>query len=104
MWHETTYAAVGNHRFSLHRVIVRPTKIIQDLCEANSYRISAHTFRGNYSFLNLKIQRSQYIRPKVTLHKCAEIIQGRKLYEEICIYLLKGKILIENHNLTRIPI
>ena len=26
------------------------------------------------------IQRSQYIRPKVTLHKCAETIQGRKLF------------------------
>ena len=25
------------------------------------YRISANSFRGNYSFLNLEIQRSQYI-------------------------------------------
>ena len=24
-----------------------------------------------------------YIRPKVTVHKCTETIQGRKLYEEI---------------------
>ena len=40
-------------------------------------------FRRNYSFLDLEIQRSQYIRPKVTVHKCAETIQGRKLYEEI---------------------
>ena len=47
------------------------------------YRISTYTFRGNYSFLNLEIQRSQYIRPKVTVHKCAETIQGQKLYEEI---------------------
>ena len=29
---------------------------------------------GNYSFLNLEIQRSQYIRPKATVHKCAETI------------------------------
>ena len=41
------------------------------------YRISSYSFRGNYSFLNLEIQRSQYIRPKVTVHKL------RKLYKEI---------------------
>ena len=35
---------------------------------------------GNYSFLDLEIQRSQYIRPKVTVHKGAETIQGRKLF------------------------
>jgi hypothetical protein len=29
----------------------------------------------------LEIQRSQYIRPKVTVHKCAETIQGRKLFK-----------------------
>ena len=34
-----------------------------------------------HSFLNLEIQRSQYIRPKVTVHKCAETIQGRKLFK-----------------------
>ena len=32
-------------------------------------------------FLNLEIQRSPYIRPKVTLNKCAETIQGRKLFK-----------------------
>ena len=47
------------------------------------YRISSYSFRGNYSFLNLEIQRSQCIRPKVTVHKGAATIQGRKLYEEI---------------------
>ena len=36
------------------------------------YRISSYSFRGNYSFLNLEIQRSQYIRPKIT--QCAETI------------------------------
>jgi hypothetical protein len=44
---------------------------------------SSYSVRGNYSFLNLEIQSSQYIRPKVTVHKGAETIQGRKLYEEI---------------------
>ena len=48
-----------------------------------TYPISSYSFRGNYSLLNLKIQRSQYIRPKVKVHKGAETIQGRKLYEEI---------------------
>ena len=47
----------------------------------NSYRISSYSFRGNYSFLNLEIQRSNYIRPKVTVHKAAETIQGRKLFK-----------------------
>ena len=46
-----------------------------------SYRISSYSFRGNYSFLNYEIQRSQYIRPKVTVHKGAETIQGRKLFK-----------------------
>ena len=49
----------------------------------STYHISSYSFRGNYSFLDLEIQRSQYIRPKVTVHRCAETIQGRKLYEEI---------------------
>ena len=33
------------------------------------------------SFLNLEMQRSQYIRPKVTVHRGAETIQGRKLFK-----------------------
>jgi len=45
----------------------------------NGYRISSYSFRGNYSFLNLEIQRSQNIRPKVIVHKGAETIQGRKI-------------------------
>ena len=32
-------------------------------------------------FLNLEIKRSQYIRPKITVHKFAETIQGRKLFK-----------------------
>ena len=47
------------------------------------YRISSYSFHRNYTFLNLEIQRSQKIRPKVTVQKGAETIQGRKLYEEI---------------------
>jgi hypothetical protein len=39
------------------------------------------SFRGNYSFLNLYIQRSQYIRPKDTVHKGAESIRGRKVFK-----------------------
>ena len=42
---------------------------------------SSYSFRGNYSFLNLEIQRSQYIRLKVTVHKCVETIQGWKLFK-----------------------
>ena len=45
------------------------------------YRISSYSFRGNYSFLTLEIQRSQYIRPKVTVHKGAETVQGRELFK-----------------------
>jgi hypothetical protein len=33
-----------------------------------NYRVSSYSFRGNYSFLDLEIQRSQYIRPKVTVY------------------------------------
>ena len=47
----------------------------------SSYHISSYSFRENYSFLNFEIQRSQYIRPKVTVHKGAETIQGRKLFK-----------------------
>ena len=49
----------------------------------DAYCISSYSVHGNYSFLNLEIQRSQYIRPKVTVHKGVETIQGWKLYEKI---------------------
>ena len=45
------------------------------------YRISSYSFRRNYSVLNFEIQRSQYIRPKVIVHKGGETIQGRKLFK-----------------------
>jgi hypothetical protein len=47
----------------------------------SGFKIRVSKFRGNYSFLNLEIQRSQYIRPKVTVHKGVETIQGRKLFK-----------------------
>ena len=34
-------------------------------------------------FLHLEIKRSQYISPKVTVHKGAETIQGRKLFKGV---------------------
>ena len=46
-----------------------------------AYRISSYSCRGSYSFLNLEIQRSQYIRPKVTVHRGAETNQERKLFK-----------------------
>ena len=33
-------------------------------------------------FLDLEIQRSQYIRPKIAVHKCVETIQGQKLLKD----------------------
>ena len=47
----------------------------------STYRISSYSFHGNFPFLDLEIQRLQYIRPKVTVHKCAETIQGMKLFK-----------------------
>jgi hypothetical protein len=61
--------------------LLAPVKNICQLHPHYKYRISANSFRGKYSFLKVEIQRSQYIRPKVTLHKCAETIQGRKLFK-----------------------
>ena len=49
----------------------------------DDHHISSHSFCGNYSFLNLEVQRSQYMRSTVTVHKSAETIQGWTLYEEI---------------------
>ena len=51
-----------------------------------------HIVSAETIFLGLEIQRSQYIRPKVTVYKCAETIQGRKLYEEIRYMYFKQNI------------
>ena len=69
---------------SLHfRIHSKAVMIVEIQAQApkTRYRISSYSFRGNYSFLDLEIQRSQYIRPKVTVHKCGETIQGRKLFK-----------------------
>ena len=60
------------------------------------YRISSYSFHGNYSLLNFEIQRSQYIRPKVTVHKGAETIQGRKLFKGRNYMRKYGKHLLKN--------
>ena len=53
--------------------------------DCSSYRISANSFRGNYSFLNLTLFTVTFGN---STHRCGnysreETIQGRKLYEEI---------------------
>ena len=70
-------------------------------------RISANSFRGNYSFLKLFGERSQYISIKFPLHKPfenrgnysrEETIQGRKLFAEIryAIYIERNENSINN--------
>ena len=48
------------------------------------YRISSYSFRGNYSFLNLEIQRSQYIKVRKLFkggnYSSAETIRGNTGY------------------------
>ena len=46
---------------------------ITHLSRKSKYCISSYSFHGNLSFWNLEIQR-----PKVTVHKCAQTIQGKK--------------------------
>ena len=53
------------------------------------YRISANSFRGNYSFLNLALCTVTYDLYFINLNSCRgnysreETIQGRKLFAEI---------------------
>ena len=68
-------------KFLRSRILVAVGGGLGNPFSLDRYRISSYSFRGNYSFLNLEIQRSQCIRPKVTVHKCAETIQGRKLFK-----------------------
>ena len=67
--------------FTLNNMYVNFWSNILFFFRKSKYRISSYSFRGNYSIFNLEIQRSQYIRPKVTVHKGAETIQGRKLFK-----------------------
>ena len=53
-------------------------------CTQSKYRISSISFRGNYSFFGFG--SSQYIRPKVKVHKFVETIQGRKLFKGEKLY------------------
>ena len=52
---------------------------VNDL-SCNDVSCTVQTVNDSF-FLDLEIQRSQYIGPKVTVHKCAETIQGRKLFK-----------------------
>ena len=61
--------------------VFTPNYAIVSCVKKFRYHISSYSFRGKYFFLHLEIQRSQYISPKVTVHKGAETIQGRKLFK-----------------------
>ena len=57
--------------------------------DKNTYRISANSFRGNYSFLNLALFTVTFDLYFINLNSCRgnysreETIQGRKLFAEI---------------------
>ena len=71
-------AELGHFNFRAETELTSDSMYVK---KSQNYRISSYSFRGNYSFLHLEIQRSQYIKPKVTVHKCAETIQGDKLFK-----------------------
>ena len=79
-----TYLCEKINPFSTKQEYIPESELLSKivLIRVLKYRISSCSFRGNYSFLNFEIQRSQSIRPKVTVHKCAETIQGRKLFKD----------------------
>ena len=58
-------------------------------CSFYTYRISANSFRGNYSFLNLALFTVTFDIYFINLNSCRgnysreETIQGRKLFAEI---------------------
>ena len=72
-----------NSRYANFSDLSTPIYAIVSCVKKFRYHISSYTFCGNYFFLHLEIQRSQYISPKITVHKGEETIQERKLYEEI---------------------
>ena len=68
----------------IERPVTRYVSVLEYLRAIIRYTVFPHIVSAEtILFLNLEIQRSQYIRPKVTVHKGVETIQGRKLYEEI---------------------
>ena len=70
-----------NFRYANFSAVFTPNYAIVSCVKKFRYHISSYTFCGNYFFLHLEIQRSQYISPKVTVHKGAETIQRRKLFK-----------------------
>ena len=61
------------------------TRFFDQVGQETMYRISANSFRGNYSFLNLTLCTVTFDH---STYRCGnysreETIQGRKLYEEI---------------------
>ena len=64
--------------------------------------ISSYSFRGKYSFLNLEIQRSQYIRQKVTVHKGAETIWENTVYEILTSPKIQTNSVILNNCIGRL--
>ena len=65
-------------------------------CGGYVYRISANSFHGIYSFLNLTLCTVTFGH-SVTVHTGAETIQGRKLFAEI-------RYLIFFVNLNTVPV
>ena len=92
----------SNHFFKISVIVEQTKRIGIWICNAEwKYRISTNSFRGNYSFLKLFGQRSQYINIKIPLHKHsenrgnysrAETIRGSTVPN----YLLLYSISIEN--------
>ena len=75
------------------------TDIVSSVPLLNTYRISANSFRGNYSFLNLTLCTVTF---GDSTYRCGnysrkETIQGRKLFAEIrciiCIQIRKSVLL-----------
>ena len=62
-----------------------------------NYRISANSFRGNYSFLNLTLFTVTFDLYFINLNSCRgnysreETIQGRKLFAEVRYILFHGQ-------------
>ena len=56
----------------------KPIGIYTDI--NTTYRIPSYKTRGHYFSSMSFIQKSQYIKPKVTVHKCAGIIRTRGYY------------------------
>ena len=73
--------------------------LLIDIFILDNYRISANSFRGNYSFLNLALFTVTFDLYYINLNSCRgnysreETIQGRKLFAEIRYLIFKVFIL-----------